>query len=160
MAAHAVGSGYGAKHRSAYRAHTAAFVLGAVYGLHQLFVGLHLLGVHTVLGEVFHVDFAECAKAAVHRHKCLFHALYLQACEQAARKMQTCRRRYHGTLALGKDTLVVFGVARLGFALDVRRQGRCAQGKQCLFKFIVRPVVEETQGTSARSGVVDNLGHH
>ncbi len=65
MSAHCGGSYHATEHRGAYRADLLSEVFGVVDHVDDLIAYVDFLGVDAVFGEVFDVDFAECAQSAV-----------------------------------------------------------------------------------------------
>ena len=115
-----------------------------------------------MLGEVFHLDWIETAQSAMEGDEGEVDASDLHALHQFAAEMQTCGRSGHRTLFLRIDRLEILHILLSGGATvdDIARQGGCTQGEELAFELVVRTVVEETQGTSAAGGIVDDLSHH
>ena len=118
VAAHAHCSGHATQHACAYGADLLFCVFCGIYGVDKLVRYYELLRVHAVFGEVFHVDFAEVAKAAVLGQECLFDAFYFKAFEQFAREVCACCGSYYGSFVASEYALVALGV--LGFDLPPR----------------------------------------
>ena len=77
----------------------------------------HLLAVHLVLGQIFHVDITEITQPAVHRDVSKIHALDFKPLHQLPREMKSGRRGCHRSLVTGKNTLKTFHILGFGRTL-------------------------------------------
>ena len=157
------GSGLGGTGRAdTHGADAVPGALGIVHYLAGLGCDKHLLGVHLVLGQVFHLNRVEGTQSAMNRDVGKAIAAYLHHLHQLLAEVQTRRRGSDGSLVLGIDSLEVLHVVGLGRAAvhDVAGQRSLAQVEQLALELIVRAVVEESQRATAARGVVDHLGHH
>ena len=136
-------------------------VFGIVNQVAAGFVDVHFFRVHTVLAKVFDLNGFKVADAGV---KCQFGPLYIldfEAFHQLAADVQTCGRCSNSALHLCIDCLIALFVV----GVDVT-QGADFFGKWSLShtfdqadELVVRAVVEESDGTTARGGIVDHFGH-
>ena len=90
---------------------------------------------------------------------CEIHAFELESFAELLAKMQAGSRGRNRTFVLGEDGLEALLVGGLHVALDVLREWGLAQLVYTLLELLVGAVKQETQCTSARGGVVDDLGH-
>ena len=161
MAVCADGTLYRTHHRSTYGTHLPVQILGTVYNLYGFFRNNHLLGIRLMLGKVLYIDVAEVAQTGMQCNIGKVNSLNLHALHQLAAEMQACRRSRYSTFVAGKDRLETFRILRFhGTVDDAVRQRRLTQSVQCLLELVVRPVIQKTKGTSARSGIVNHLGYH
>ena len=139
--------------------------LGFVDHLAGFSGNLHLLGVHLVLGEVFHLDVVEVAQAAMKSDIGKVDAVDFHAFQQFAAEMQSCGRSRDSPFVLGKNSLEVVHILRGGMVAlasvdNITGQRRLTEGIEILLELIVRTVIEEAERASTARGVVDDLGHH
>ena len=162
---HAVGTYSGLGGLDDAGAHSTDMVLlelGLVDDAAGLGADEHLLGVHLVLGQVFHLDVVEVAEGTVEGDEGEVDAADLHALHKLAAEVQTGSGSGDGTLVLGIDALeLLLVVGGCGTAVDHIMGQRClAQGIELALELIVGTVVEEAQRAAAAGGVVDDLGHH
>ena len=141
--------------------------LGVVDQFASLLADMHLLGVHLVLGKVFHLDFMEVAQSTMQGNKCRVDASDLHTFHELAREMKPCGWRCYGTFLLSKHALEVFhiflcGMVYLAIVDNITWQWSLAQSKERAFEDIVLTVlvIEEAKSTSTAGSIVDYLSHH
>ena len=114
-----------------------------------------------MLGQVFHINATEIAQTCVQRDERLFDAHDLHTLHQFAREVESCDRHGDSTLMTCKDvleTLVVFLLSRTVHT-DIIWNRCLAKTIEGLFEHIVGTIIEETECTSTRRGVVNHLCH-
>ena len=140
--------------------HNALFVLdAAVDQTGALLVDDEFFAVHLVLAEVFHLHFAEGAKADVQGQERHVDALDFEALQQVLGEVQSSRGHGHRTLFRGVDGLEAVAVLRFRVAGHVAGERGLAQLVHRLHELFVRPVEQEAQGAAARRRVVDDFRH-
>ena len=137
-------------------------VLCLVYQFACLLAYSHLLGVHLVLRQVFHLNRIKAAKSAMKSDIGEVDAPYFHHLHHLTTEMKTSGRGCDSTLVLGIDGLEiihVFGSGRTSVN-NIAWQRSLTKSEEFALKLFVRTVVEESQCASATGGVVDNLSHH
>ena len=119
----------------------------------------HLLGVHAVLRKVFYIHFFEVARTHVNGDEGFVNVLQNHAVKELAAEMQTGGRSLDGALVGRKNGLIIDGILGRNRILHPVGDRRLAHLEQGLFEFLVGSVEQETQGTAARGGIVNHLGH-
>ena len=112
-----------------------------------------------MLGQVLNIDGAEVAQTHVQCDLGRVDALDLHTLQEVLREVSTRRGSCYGTLVLSEDGLVALGVDLLDLLAYPARQGSFALLVERLLELVVVAVEQETQRTTARSGVVDHLSH-
>ena len=146
-------------------AHQADMMSGSLRGVHQVAAFLtdkHLLGVHLVLRQVFHLNVMEVAQCAMERQESKVDTLNFHTLQHLTAEMESRCGCRHSTLILGKETLEIVHILRSGRATiyNVMRQRGLTQGKEFTFELIVGTVIEETERTAAARRIVDDFCHH
>src|SRR5690606_31013328 len=99
-----------------------------------------LLGIHLMLGEVFHLYRPEGTQSHMERNLCKFDALELKALHQFSAEMQSgCRGRY-STFVLGKNGLIAELIFRGSFSLNVFGKRRLSKDFDIATKLLVSSV--------------------
>ena len=88
----------------------------------------NVLGMHVVSAYVLALDGTERACSDVQRHLLALNAAGIDVAEHTLREVESRRWRRHRALYLGVDRLVGYLVALLRLAVEVRRDGKLADG--------------------------------
>ena len=131
------------------RTNLSAVILCRIHDVHDISVHDHLLRIHLMLGQIFHIDFAEVAQTGMQCQESELAILDLQTLHQLTAEMKTCSGSHNCTFFRRKNILITIFVIRFYRTVDIFRQRSFPQCVQCLFKFIMVPVIKETQGTAA-----------
>ena len=110
-----------------------------------------------MLRQILNIYAAEVTQTCVQGDKRAINALNLHPLEQVLREVHTCRRGYNSTLLLGKNCLITLCILRLNLLAHPAWQRSLAEAIEGLLELLIRTIVEETQCTTARSGIVNNL---
>ena len=147
-----------AQNGRAYGHHLVSRVLRLVDRLAGLGSDDYPLGIHPVLGKVFHIDPAELSDSHVDGDECFIYVLKDHPVEEFPAEVGTRCGNGHRPFVLREDGLVVLVVLRSDLALDPFRYGQFAEAEQRLLEVLVRSVVKETQGATPGGGVVNHFG--
>ena len=74
--------------------------------------------------------------------------------------MKSCRRSCYRTFIFSKNGLETFCIFFFYRTTDETGQRSLTQSIKSFLELIVRTVIKESQSTSARSGIINNFGHH
>ena len=152
--------GFQAPHNGGAHGHyLLAGALGLVDYVGRLLGNNQALGVHPVLGKVFHIYGAELADAHVHGNEGFLDVLQDHAVEQFPAEVQAGGGSAHGTLVRRKDGLIVLRIFRGNLLLHPFGHVGLSQGEKGLFEVLVGTVEEEAERTAAGGGVVNHLRH-
>ena len=150
----------GTLHGSSYGANLMSLLFCGIDHLTALFAHEHLLAVHLVFGEIFHIGLCEVAQTTVEGDECRFDALDLHALHHVLAEVQTCSGSGDRAFVFGEDALETFQIFWFRRTLDdFMRNGSFAKCIKLLAELIVITIVEESQGATAACGVVDNFSH-
>ena len=149
----------GAGHRHADGEDLVAARLGAVDRGGGLLGDRELLGVHLVLGEVFHVHVVEMGVAHIEGQEGGVDVADLHFLEEDLAEVQAGRRAGHGTLLRREDGLEALFVNLFRVGADPLGNGQGAHLVEGLAEFLVGTVEEEAERAAAGGRVVDDLGH-
>ena len=119
-----------------------------IHDIHDIPVHDHLLRIHLMLGQVFHIDFAEITQPGMQCQISKLAILNLQTFHQFTTEMKTGGGSHNRSFFRRKNILITIFVIRFYRTVDIFRQRGFTQCIQCLFKFIMVPVIKETQGTA------------
>ncbi len=125
-----------------------------------LFCDNHLFRVHLVFGQVFNVNLAEVAQTSVEGDVGKVDIVNFQTLHQLAAEVHAGGRRNDSAFVLSENTLVVFFIFRTDVACeDFLWKWSLSQSVQGFLEFVIWTIKQEAEGTSARGGVVYNLGN-
>ena len=128
-------------HGSSDRTNLVPLILSLVHDIHYIGIYDHLLRIHFMLCQIFHVDLTEITQARMQCQESELAILDLQTFHQLTAKMQSRSRSHNRTFFRGENILITILVFRFHLTFDILRQRSLAQGIQSLLKLVVVPVI-------------------
>ena len=113
-----------------------------------------------MLRQILHVHLPEISQTDVQRDISEINSLDLHPFHQLAAEMHTRSRGCHRTFMFGKNSLIILGILRFHFPVDKTRKRGLAQRVQLLLELVILAIKQKTQRSPARSGIINDLGHH
>ena len=120
---------------------------------------MHLLRIHLVFREVFHIHGAEVAEPDVQCYHGRFDAFDFEAFHEVFAEVQTRRRGGYRPLFGGEYRLIALFVNRLHLVAYPFGEGCFAEFVECGPELLIGAVEQEAERASARGGVVYHFGH-
>ena len=151
---------YCAHHSSTYRTNTSVLIFCLIDNITSFSINKHLFRIHLMLGKIFHINFAEVTQSGMHCHISEIYSLDFHTFHQLTAKMKSCRRSCYRTFIFSKNGLETFCIFFFYRTTDETGQRSLTQSIKSFLELIVRTVIKESQSTSARSGIINNFGHH
>ena len=147
-------------HRRTHGTNFMLFILRVIHDFHRFRCHEDLFRIHLMLRQILHVHLPEIPQSDVQRDVSEINPLDLHTFHQLATKMHTRSRGSHRTFMLGKNSLVIISIFRFHFPVNKTRKRGFAQRVQLLLELVIFTIEQETQSSPARSGIINDLGHH